>query len=259
MIMRVGSEKAEPVLARSLVDRGIVSGRLIAYYLAHTQKFFESLGIPVEKMRFREVGKDERPFYSRETWDFEVLTSLGWLELVANNNRADYDLKRHAEASRQSLEYVYPEGKKVLPHVWEVSIGLDRTFYAVIENALREEERNNEKRTVLCIKPFLAPVPVAVFPLLSNKDELRKKAREVQCLLSCYGALYDESGSIGRRYARIDEVGCPLAVTIDFDTLKDNSVTLRNRDTMQQKRIRIAELKQAVYELLAGQKRFEQM
>ena len=176
-IMRTSSDKVESILARSLVDKGVVSGKMIAYFLAHTQRFFETLGIPREKMRFREVGKDERAFYSKETWDFEVETSLGWLELVANNNRTDYDLKGHASGSKQDLHFVYPDGKKIIPHVWEISIGLDRTFYSVLEHSYKEEEKNNEKRIILSVKPQIAPLTVAVFPLLSNKDDLKKKAK----------------------------------------------------------------------------------
>jgi len=258
-IMRIGSDKIESILARSLVDKGVVSGKLVAYFIAHTQRFFEYLGIPREKMRFREVGADERPFYSKETWDFEVETSLGWVELVANNNRTDYDLKGHAAGSKQSLDFVYPDGKKIIPHVWEISIGLDRTFYAVIEHAYREEMKNEEKRVVLGIRPSLAPLTVAVFPLLSNKDELKKKAKDVYDIVRCYDAFYDESGSIGKRYARMDEIGCPWCVTIDFDSLTNNDATLRDRDTGAQKRVPIKDLKQVLYELYTGQKKFSQL
>lgn len=258
-VMRIGADKIESVLARSLVDKGVVSGKLVAYFLAHTQRFFESLGIPRDKMRFREVGADERPFYSKETWDFEVETSLGWVELVANNNRTDYDLKGHGAGSKQDLQYVYPDGKKIIPNVWEISIGLDRTFYATIEHAYREEMKNDEKRVVLAIKPSLAPLTVAIFPLLSNKDELKKKAHEVYDILRCYDAFYDESGSIGKRYARMDEIGCPWCVTIDFDSLTNNDVTVRDRDTSAQKRVAIKDLKQLLYELYTGQKKFGQL
>jgi glycyl-tRNA synthetase len=259
MVQRIGSEKVESILARSLVDKGVVSGKLIAYFLAHTQRFFETLGIPREKMRFREVGADERPFYSKETWDFEVETSLGWVELVANNNRTDYDLKGHMAGSKQSLEYVYPEGKKIIPHVWEISIGLDRTFYAVLEHTYREEDKNGEKRAVLGVKPQLAPLTVAVFPLLSNKDNLLAKAKEVYDGLRCYDAFYDASGSIGKRYARMDEIGCPWCVTVDFDSLEKNDATLRDRDSGEQKRVPIKDLKQVIYELYTGQKKFAQL
>ncbi len=258
-IMRLGSDKVESILARNLVDRGIASGKLIAYFLAHTQRFFEYLGIPREKMRFREVGSEERPFYSKETLDFEVETSLGWIELVANNNRTDYDLKGHAAGSKQDLQYVYPDGKKIIAHVWEISIGLDRTFYAALEHAYREEMKNEEKRVVLSIRPSLAPLTIAVFPLLSNKDELKKKAREVYEIVSCYDAFYDESGSIGKRYARVDEIGCPWAVTIDFDSLTNEDVTLRDRDSTEQKRVKIKDLRQTIYELYTGQKKFNQL
>jgi glycyl-tRNA synthetase len=258
-ILRIGADKVESVSARTLVDKGIVSGKPIAYFLAHTQRFFEYLGIPREQMRFREVGKDERAFYSKETWDFEVNTSLGWIELVANNNRTDYDLKSHSAGSKQDMNYVYPDGKKIIPHVWEISIGLDRTFYAVLEHAFKEEEKNGEKCVVLSLRPQLAPLTVAVFPLLSNKDELIKKANEVYGILRMYNAFYDESGSIGKRYARVDEIGCPWCVTIDFDSLKNEDVTLRDRDTTQQKRVKIKDLKQTLYELYTGQKKFEQL
>jgi glycyl-tRNA synthetase len=259
MIQRIGTEKHEPILARSLVDKGIVSGKLIAYFLAHTQRFFETLGIPREKMRFREVGANERPFYSKETWDFEVETSLGWVELVANNNRTDYDLKGHAAGSKQNLDYVFPDGKKLTPHVWEISIGLDRTFYATLEHAYREETKDAEKRVVMAIRPFIAPLTVAVFPLLSNKDELKKKAEEVYGLLKCYDAFHDVSGSIGKRYARMDEVGCPWCVTVDFDSLTNEDVTLRDRDSGEQKRVKIKDLRQIIYELYTGQKKFAQL
>jgi glycyl-tRNA synthetase len=259
MVQRIGTEKHEPILARSLVDKGIVSGKLIAYFLAHTQRFFETLGIPREKMRFREVGANERPFYSKETWDFEVETSLGWVELVANNNRTDYDLKGHAAGSKQNLDYVFPDGKKLTPHVWEISIGLDRTFYATLEHAYREETKDAEKRVVMAIRPFIAPLTVAVFPLLSNKDELKKKAEEVYGLLKCYDAFHDVSGSIGKRYARMDEVGCPWCVTVDFDSLTNEDVTLRDRDSGEQKRVKIKDLRQIIYELYTGQKKFAQL
>jgi glycyl-tRNA synthetase len=258
-VMRIGSDRIESVLARSLVDKGVVSGKLIAYFLAHTQRFFEHLGIPREKMRFREVGRDERPFYSRETWDFEVETSLGWIELVANNNRTDYDLKGHAAGSKQDLSYVFPDGKKIIPHVWEISIGLDRTFYAVIEHAYKDVEKKGEKYTVLSIKPHLAPITVADFPLLSNREDLVKKAQEVYQILRCYDAFYDVSGSIGKRYARVDEIGCSWAVTIDPDSLTQEDATLRDRDTGEQKRIKIKDLKQALYELYTGMKKFGQL
>lgn len=260
-ILRKGKKNPELLAAKDLVSKKVVSGKLIAYYLARAQLFFEKLGLPVSKMRFREVGEDERPFYAKETWDFEVQTSVGWLELVANNYRTDYDLRSHSKGSGEDLRYTTSEGKKIIPHVWEISIGLDRTFYAVLENAYKEETKKGEKRVLLSLQPKIAPVLVAVFPLLSNKPELVKKAKEVyNQLRDCgYECVFDSSGSIGKRYARVDEVGCPWAVTIDFDSLKNDDVTIRDRDSTAQKRIRINQLSQALYELCAGLKTFDKL
>jgi glycyl-tRNA synthetase len=247
-IQRVGEDKIEAVSASALAN-GIVSGQLIAYYLARTQQFFEKLGIPTENMRFREVSSEERAFYAKEGWDFEVKTSLGWIELVANNYRTDYDLTRHMEISGTNIQYVKDDGTKLTPHVWEISIGFDRTFYTVLEHALRQEG----ERTILSLKPNLAPLTCGVFPLLKNKPELIAKAQEVyKTLKDCYPCMYDESGSIGKRYARLDEVGVPFCITIDFDSLTNNDVTLRERDTGAQKRIKISDLKDTLHKLLTG-------
>lgn len=245
-IQRVGEDKIEAVSASALAN-GIVSGKLIAYYLAKTQQFFENLGIPTENMRFREVSKEERAFYAKEGWDFEVKTSLGWIELVANNYRTDYDLTRHMEISGTNIQYVKDDGTKLTPHVWEISIGFDRTFYTVLEHALKQEG----ERTILSLKPNLAPLTCGVFPLLKNKPELVAKAQEVyKTLKECYPCMYDEAGSIGKRYARLDEVGVPFCITIDFDSLTNNDVTLRERDTGAQKRIKISDLKDTLYKMI---------
>lgn len=247
-VLRTGKSKTEAISAEKLAKDKIVSGTLIAYYLARTQQLFERYGIPVENMRFREVDDEERAFYAKEGWDFEVKTSLGWMELVANNYRTDYDLKRHMEESGTDLHYATPDGKKFIPHVWEISIGLDRVFYSILEHAYKKEER-----TMLSLPPALAPLQAGVFPLLKNKPELVKKAKEVyDGLRDCYELLYDESGSIGKRYARLDEIGVPWCITIDFDSLKQEDVTLRDRDTAEQKRIKITDLRDTLYKLITG-------
>lgn len=219
-----------------LVKKNIVSGEVIAFYLARTQQFFEKLGF--EKMRFRQLDGEERAFYAKEGWDFEVLTSLGWLELVANNYRTDYDLAGHQKGSNSNME-VMDDEKKVLPHVWEISIGVDRTFYAVLETHLRIKDN----RVWLALPERVAPVDVSVFPLLSNKPELVKLAKQVaNSLRDDFSVFFDDAGSIGKRYARMDEVGCPFCITIDFDSLEKNDVTVRFRDSTEQKRIKIVEL-----------------
>jgi len=247
MIQRFNESKPSQIKAKDLVSKKIVSGKLIAYYLAKTQQLFEAYGLKKESMRFRELDSDERAFYAKEAFDFEVLTSIGWLELIANNYRTDYDLKSHMEGSKQDLRYTYDDGKKIIPHIWEISIGVDRTFYAIIENSLKIEEQ----RTYLSLPPKLAPIEISVFPLLSNREELVKKAKEVYNELNeDFEAFYDESGSIGKRYARVDEIGCPYCATIDFDSLKDDSVTLRFRDSVKQERIKINELMPKLKELI---------
>jgi glycyl-tRNA synthetase len=259
-IMRVGSQTIEPIAAKELASRKIVSGKLIAYFLARTQQLYEKYGFGRDKMRFRELDGEERAFYAKEGWDFEVLTSLGWLELIANNYRTDYDLAGHAKGSKTDMNYVMDDGRKFIPHIWEISIGTDRTFYAVIENSLRvkSEARPGEtgrEHEWLALPPALAPLHAAVFPLLSNKQPLVDKAGEVYRLLKKAGfeVFLDEAGSIGKRYARMDEIGVPACITIDFDTVeKDAGVTLRERDSTRQERIPIAELPRRLHQLIWG-------
>ncbi len=248
-IQKAGSDKIEHASAERLVKDKLVSGKLIAYYLARTQQLFERYGIPVEKMRFRQLDDKERAFYAREAWDFEVETSLGWVELVANNYRTDYDLKGHMEGSKTDLQFVTPEGKKFIPHVWEISIGLDRTFYVALEMAYRQKE----DRIWLSLPQAIAPLQAGIFPLLSNKPELVKKAEEVfNDLHEIYEVMYDDTGSIGKRYARLDEVGVPYCITIDFDSLNNNDVTIRARDTAAQQRVKISALRDTLHALLIG-------
>ncbi len=240
VVQRVNDSSPSLVLVKDLVDKKIVSGRLIAYYLARVQQFFESIGLPVESMRFRELGDDERAFYAKEAFDFEVLTSVGWLELGANNYRTDHDLKNHMKLSKQDFSVVDEQsGKKFVPHVWEISLGANRIFYAVLEHAFKKEK----DRVFLSLVPSLAPLDAGVFPLLKNKPELVKLAKEVYSdLIKYFDVFYDESGSVGKRYARLDEVGVPFCITVDFDSLKNKDVTVRERDSTKQKRVKIKDL-----------------
>jgi len=238
-LMRLKKKKAEKIKASDAVKKKIISSKLVAYYLAILQQFYEACGIT--DVRFREVGKDERAFYAKETWDFEVNTSVGWVECVACNNRGDHDLKSHAKGSKQKMEVMDGTGK-VLPHVFELSMGVDRSLYCILEQAFAEEKVKGDTRAVLKLNPKLAPYFAAVFPLVS-KDKLPEMAKKVkQGLSCCYTVFYDEGGSIGKRYRRMDEIGTPFCITIDHQTLKDKSVTIRDRDSMKQKRIKIDKL-----------------
>jgi len=224
---------------KEALDSGIVPNKLVAYYLGLLVEFYQKTGIDVTRSRFRKLGEKEKAFYATVAFDFEVETNTGWLELVACNYRSDYDLKSHANTSKEKFE-VMDDETKVLPHVFEISMGIDRSLYTMIEHRLREDKEND--RVVLSLEPYLSPVHVGVLSLV-KKDGLAEKTEEIYIMLrKKYDAFLDHSGAIGRRYRRLDEVGAPFAVTIDHQTLEDGTVTIRNRDSMSQERIKISEL-----------------
>ena len=221
------------------VDSGTIPNKLVAYYLGILLQFYEKTGIDITKSRFRKLGDKEKAFYAEVAFDFEVETSIGWLELVACNYRSDYDLSCHSKKSKEKFEVIDNE-EKVLPHVFEISMGIDRSLYSILEHSSRIDKEND--RTVLSLKPYLAPVHVGVLSLV-KKDGLKEKTDEIFInIRTKYDAFLDHSGAIGRRYRRLDEVGAPLAVTIDHQTLEDNTITVRERDSMNQERIKISEL-----------------
>ena len=238
-----GAPDVRRTTAGEAASSGAVPSRLVAYYLALLSEFYEKTGIDMERTRFRRLGDKEKAFYAEAAFDFEVETSTGWLELVACNYRSGHDLSGHAAKSGEKFD-VMDGDEKVLPHVFEISMGIDRSLYAILEHGLREDKEN--ERTVLSVRPYLAPVQVGVLSLV-KKDGLREKADEVFDLLrGDFEAFLDHSGAIGRRYRRLDEIGAPLAVTVDHDTLKDGAVTLRDRDTMGQERVAISDLRAAI-------------
>ncbi len=231
------------------VEKGMVSGRLIAYYLAVAQQFFEKCGIPKEKMRFRELGDKAKAFYSRETWDFEVETDVGWLELAANNYRTDYDLSSHQRVSGVDTTVV-EEDEKFHPHVWEISMGLDRIFYTVLESSLG----TRDGKPIFSFPYYLNPLQVVVLPLV-KKDGLDDKAKEINDgIKKRFDTKYDEKSSVGKRYVIYDQLGVPLAVTVDHQTMKDDTVTLRDRDTKKQVRVGVSELGDAISYFFRGDK-----
>jgi glycyl-tRNA synthetase len=224
---------------KQAVDSGVLPNKFVAYYLGLLTEFYEKTGIDMTKSRFRRLGEREKAFYATVAFDFEVQTAIGWLELVACNYRSDYDLSSHANKSKEKFE-VLDDEQKVLPHVFEISMGIDRSLYTILEHGLKEDKQND--RIVLSIKPYLAPIHVGVLSLV-KKDGLKEKTDEIYLKIKRkYDAFLDHSGAIGRRYRRLDEVGAPFAITIDHQTLQDDTVTLRHRDSMQQDRIRVSEL-----------------
>lgn len=242
-LFKDGDASITTVSAEEAVAKKLVPNKLVAYYLALLLQFYEKTGIDVTKSRLRRLSDEEKAFYASVAFDFEVQTSTGWLELVACNYRSDYDLKGHAATSKEKLEVVDPaDQQKVLPHVFELSMGIDRSLYTILEHAYYEEQIKDETRAVLKLRPYLAPVLVGILPLMT-KDGLGERARKIHSELKLdFDTFYDESGSIGRRYRRLEEVGAPFAVTVDQQTMQDDTVTVRHRDSMQQERVKTADL-----------------
>ena len=228
---------------------------LLDYWLEERLKFYENIGIGRDKLHVLTVPDADRAFYSKGTYDIEYAFPFGMQELEGVAYRTDYDLKQHQTASGKPLDYFDEETKaRFIPHVIEPSAGVDRTVLALLCEAYDEETVTDDKgktevRTVLRFHPRIAPIKTGIFPLLKNQPELVTKAREVQALLRpLMNVFYDETGAIGRRYRRQDEVGTPFGLTIDFETLGErdpalrDTVTLRHRDSMEQERIAIADL-----------------
>ena len=218
------------------------------YWRNFCKDWLLGLGVKEENIRLRDHSEEELCFYSKGTTDIEFLFPFGWGELWGIADRTDYDLKQHAEHAKEDFTYLDQEtGEKFVPYCVEPSLGCDRVALAFLCNAYDEEEvEQGDVRTVLRLHPFLAPYKVAVLPL---SKKLSEKAEEVYSQLSKnFMCDYDEAGSIGKRYRREDEIGTPYCVTIDFDTLEDNSVTIRDRDTMEQVRIKIDELEKWIEE-----------
>lgn len=219
------------------------------YWLKERMRWHvEDIGLDAKRLRLREHTKDELSHYSSRTADIDYQFPFGWSELEGVANRGDYDLRQHQEASGKDLSYFdEAKGESYLPHVIEPAGGVDRKVFAVLCDAYTEEpDEKGDVRIVLKLKPSLAPIKVAILPLM-KKPELVAKAEEVRTALAAdWMTEFDTAGSIGKRYRRQDEIGTPYCVTIDFDTLEDGAVTVRNRDTQQQDRIALKDLSEYI-------------
>ena len=235
------NNSSQKMSAEKAVQQGLLPNKMVAYYMSLLTMFYSKTGINMERTRFRQLSDDEKAFYATTAFDFEVETSNGWLELVACNYRSDYDLSKHSAISKQNLNVIDPsDNTKVLPHIFELSMGIDRSIYSILEHSYYEDLES--KRVVLKLVSQIAPVLVGVFPLVT-KDGLREKAQGIHSELKLdYSVFYDESGSIGRRYRRLEEIGAPFALTIDNQTMNDDTVTVRYRDSMKQERLSISDI-----------------
>jgi glycyl-tRNA synthetase len=219
------------------------------HWMEERMRWYTDLGIRPDHLRLREHGPDELSHYSSATSDIEYLFPMGWSELEGIANRGDFDLRQHAEFSGEKLEYFDQETKeRYVPHVIEPAAGVDRAMLAFLVDAYDTEEVEGRERTVLRLHPRMSPVKAAVLPLVS-KEGMPEKAREVfDRLRRRVPAEYDEGGSIGRRYRRQDEIGTPWGITVDGQTMEDDTVTLRDRDSLEQTRVPI----EGLAEELAG-------
>jgi len=224
------------------------------YWLEERFNWYINLGIKKENLQLRQHTKGELAHYARACYDIDYLFPMGWSELEGIANRGDFDLTQHASYSGKSLSYFDEEAKEqIVPYVIEPSAGVDRSVLAFLCDAYDEEPDKDEIRVVLRLHPTLAPIKVAVLPL-SRKENLAQAAKQIYAdLRPCWMVQYDDAQSIGRRYRRQDEIGTPLCVTVDFQSLEDNQVTIRERDSMNQIRVPISELKSTLTAKLSGE------
>ncbi len=221
------------------------------YWKEQRWQWYLDLGINKNKLRWHQHGPDELAHYAKVAFDIEYEFSFGWKEIEGIHNRTDFDLKRHKEASGRDLSYYNDQTKeRYIPYIIETAVGVDRTVLACLADAYREEEVRGEKRVVLSFSPKIAPIKAAVFPLV-NREGMPKVAEKIyHDLKKHFKVFYDDGGAVGRRYRRMDEAGTPYCITVDGQTLKDDTVTLRERDSMEQTRHKIAELVDIIGERL---------
>ncbi len=246
-----GIEEPTLISAADAVKKKILPNAAMAYYLVKEKILFEEVGVNPELIRFRHMLPKETPHYSGGNFDLEVKLSIGWTEIVGNAFRQQHDLISHEKASKTKMGIQHTTGN-VIPFVVEPSIGVGRTLYCVLESCYRETD--DRDWTWFQFPSTIAPYDVQVCPLM-KKDGLQEKALEVFEELKSEGfeTIFDNTGKIGKRYARADEIGTPYCVTIDYDTLQDDTVTIRDRDTMKQIRVPQEELPDAIVLLLTGE------
>jgi len=257
--MQEKNESVKKMTIGEALKNGIIMLPWHAYWLSVELKWFFDLGANPENFRIRQHTKGEKAHYSTDTWDIEYKFPFGWKELQGIADRGTFDLSQHEEFSKKDLKIVDDKtGKKILPMVVaEPSLGVERAFLVFMFDAYSIGEKGN---VILKLNPKLSPIKAAIFPLVKKDKKLVKQAREIyEELRGEWNVLYDESGSVGRRYARNDEIGTPFCITIDGESEKKKDVTIRNRDDGKQKRVKIKELKDVLRKLISGETEFGEL
>ena len=238
------------------LKKGIFKRDWHVYWIANEYNWFVSLGANPDKFRVRQHMTEERSHYSSDTWDLEFEFPMGWRELQGFADRSTYDLTQHEKSSGKSMEIVMEDGKKILPEVvCEPSLGVGRAFIVFMLSAYEEDKAR--ENIVLHLNPKLSPVKAAVFPIVKDEKMISIAKGIVKELKEDWNVVYDESGSVGRRYARQDEIGTPYCITVDGDSLTGKTITIRNRDTTQQIKVKITNLKEVLDGLLKGKIEFD--
>ncbi len=253
--MQEKKQSMKKMKIKELLEKKIIKTKWHGYWLATEHKWFVGLGVKAENFRIRQHLSAEKSHYALDTWDLEYKFPFGWKELQGMANRTDFDLQQHIKFSKKDLSIFDEETKeKVVPYVVaEPSQGVERAFLVFMFDAYEDDKKRGN--IVLKLHPKLAPIKIAIFPLVSNKPEIVKKARDVyETLRKHFYCIYDQAGSIGRRYARVDEIGCPFACTVDFQSLEDDTITVRDRDSTKQIRVKIEFLKDTLGRLIEEEK-----
>ena len=252
-------KETEPELMtiKQALEKNLIALPWHAYWLANELNWFKSLGTNLDNFRIRQHLKQEKSHYATDTWDIEYNFPFGWKELQGIADRGTYDLEAHESASGKDLK-ILQDNKKILPMVvCEPSLGVERAFIVFM---LEAYNKNDKENTILKLSPKLSPVKAAILPLVKKDEILTILAKEIyNTLKEDLTVDYDESGSVGRRYARNDEIGTPFCLTIDNDSAKDKSLTIRDRDSGEQKRIKISSLEETLKNLISGKARFENL
>ena len=228
-------------------EKGIIKTDWHAYWIAKEYDWFISLGAKAENFRIRQHTTGEKSHYAIDTWDMEYKFPMGWRELQGFANRGDFDLREHQKHSKEKME-INENGKKFIPHVvCEPSLGVERAFLVFMFDAYSGDEKGN---IVLKLNPKLAPIKAAVFPIVKQPEFIEIAENIIKDLRKEWNVIYDKSGSIGRRYARNDEAGTPYCITIDGDSLKNEDITIRDRDSKKQVRVKVKDLKEILRKLI---------